>query len=114
MKVIPAVAVKLSPAGKVLGAPVPLPEPGVILFGPVGLLTAVFVPLDVRGDSENARVPSAAIERFRRHERSDVYPNAVVQVRFPADRLLVERLPADEDVVGLFALENSLKFRLET
>ena len=47
------------------------------------------------------------------HEGADVHANAVVEIGLPADRLLCERLPADEDVVGRFAFEDPLQLFLE-
>jgi hypothetical protein len=64
---------------------------------------AVFAPLDVR----------ALAEHVGNHERADVQAHAVVQVRVPADGLLLQRLPADENVVGGLAFEDELELFLE-
>ena len=52
-------------------------------------------------------------EHAGRHEGADVQPHAVVQVGVPADRLLGERLPADEDVVGRLACQDQLELLLQ-
>src|SRR5690606_18406784 len=44
---------------------------------------------------------------------ADVETDAVVEVRVPAYRLLFNRLPADEDVVGGFAFEDLFQFFLQ-
>ncbi len=45
-------------------------------------------------------------EHLGRDEGADVEPNAVIQVRAPAERLILQRLPADEDVARRFTLQN--------
>ena len=50
---------------------------------------------------------------FGAHEGADVEPHAVVEVRRPSERLFVERPPADEEVVGRFALEDERQLPLE-
>lgn len=47
------------------------------------------------------------------HERADVQADAIVEVGVPADGLLGQRLPADEDVVGRFAFEDGFEPGLE-
>ena len=56
--------------------------------------------------------PSLRPEFFglRSQERTDVEANAVVDVRLPADRLTIQRLPAHEDVVGRIALDDPGQF----
>ena len=68
---------------------VPRPSPGRTGW----ILAAINTPLDVGVLAEDAG----------RHEGADVEADAVVEVGVPADRLLGERLPADEDVVGRLA-----------
>ena len=46
-------------------------------------------------------------------ERSNVHPYAVVEVRVPADRLLVQRLPAHVNIVGRLALADQLELLLQ-
>ena len=46
-------------------------------------------------------------------EGPDVHPDAVVEVGVPADRLLGEGLPADEDVVGRLAGQDELELLLQ-
>ena len=47
------------------------------------------------------------------HERTDVEAHAVVEVGVPADGLLGQGLPADENVVGRFAFEDGFEPGLE-
>lgn len=68
----------------------------------VGVLAAILIPVDAEPAAQHAR----------RHERPDVQPHAVIQVRVPADGLLVQRLPAHIDVVGRLALEDQLELVL--
>ena len=56
--------------------------------------------------AQDAGVRAAGVQRACGHERADVHPHAVVDVRVPADRLLVQWLPAHEDVVGRLAFED--------
>ena len=44
---------------------------------------------------------------------ADVQPHAVVNVRLPADGLFVQWLPADKDVVRLFASQDFFEFGFE-
>ena len=39
--------------------------------------------------------------------------DTVVEIRIPPERLVLQRLPANEDVVGLITLENELEPLLE-
>src|SRR5271157_3489587 len=59
------------------------PEPGILLLGTLGLVAPVLGPLDVRGLAQDAGLD----------EGPNVHPDAVVEVRVPADRLFRERLP---------------------
>jgi hypothetical protein len=76
------------------------PEPGILLLGTLGLIAPVLGPLDVRGLSEDACLDKGP----------NVHPDAVVEVRVSADRLLGKGLPADEDVVRRFAGQDVLEF----
>jgi len=80
-----------------------VPEPGILLLGTPGLVAPVLGPLDVRGLAEDAGLD----------EGPDVHPDAVVEVRVPADRLLGKGLPADEDVVRRLAGQDELELLLE-
>ena len=97
---------KSLPPAKVLRSLVPAPEPGIVRLVAGRFLAAILVPFDLRRGAQDAGVGAASVERPRGHERADVDPHAVVDVRVPADRLLVQRLPAHEDVVGRLALED--------
>jgi len=70
---------------------------------PLRLLATVLRPLDVRVLPQNAGF----------HEGADVHPHAVVEIGIPADGLLGQRLPADEDVMGLLAREDELQLLLQ-
>ena len=72
-------------------------------LGAVGVLAAVLVPVDVELGAQDAGLD----------ERADVEADAVVEVGVPAERLLGERLPAHEDVVGRLALEDQLEPALQ-
>ena len=63
--------------------------------------------------AQDAGVGAAGVQRARGHEGADVHPHAVVDVGVPADRLLVQRLPAHEDVVGRLAFQNLDEFGLQ-
>ena len=62
------------------------------------VLAPVFVPLDIRFLAEDAGPFPADIGH--REKRADVETHAVIEIRVPADRLSLDRLPTDEDVVG--------------
>lgn len=72
-------------------------------WGAGRVLAAVHAPLDLRRLAEDAGFD----------EGTDVEADAVVEVGVPADGLLFEWLPPDEDVVGGFAFEDELEFVLE-
>ena len=101
--IIPAIAVESGAAFEIRGGFVPRPEPGEIGLGALGLFAAVFVPTDFGRGAEDAGALPAGVERLGGDERAEVEPDAVVDVWIPADGLLVERLPADEQVEGRFA-----------
>src|SRR5690606_1852862 len=113
MAVVPAVAVERLAAQEIFGLLVPAPEPGVLFLGALGLLAAVFLPLDVGLVAEHA-CAGASAGQVRSQERADVHPHAVVDVRLPADRLFVQRLPTDEDVEGGLASEDCFQPLLES
>jgi len=104
--IVPAVAVEGGAAFEISSGFVPGPEPGKIGFGPMGLFATVFVPTDLRSSAENARVFPAGVERLRGDEGAEVESHAVVNVGIPPDGLLVQRLPADEQIEGRFACED--------
>src|SRR5881396_2262610 len=82
-----------------------LPEPGKVVTGPdtLGLRTAILSPLDL----------GVLAEHLGHDEGANVHANAVVQVGLPADRLLVERFPAHEDIVGGLAFEDERELLLK-
>ena len=65
-------------------------------WGGGDILAAIFVPVDLRGPAQDAGFD----------EWADVEADAIVRVRLPADGLLLQWLPADEDVVGGLTFEN--------
>ena len=67
------------------------------------IFAAVDAPFNFRGFAKDAGFDEGA----------DVHPHAVVEVGMPADGLLRERLPADEDVVGRLAFEDELELVLQ-
>src|ERR1041385_4189796 len=78
----------------------------VALLAPGGagrVLATVFAPLDVRTLAEHVGL----------HEWADVWAHAIVQVRMPADGLLLQGLPPKEDVVWGFTFEDQLELVLE-
>lgn len=113
VQVVPAVAVEGLIAGEVLGLFVPAPEPGKIVFVSLRFFAAVFVPFYFGCGAQDAGVLRAGVQGARGHEGANVQADAVIDVRVPADGLLVEWLPADEDVVGGFACEDALEFVLQ-
>lgn len=82
-------------------------EPG----GGFDVFAAVFVPFDVGFVAEDSGSFFANVGDGE--EGADVEADTVVEIGVPADGLLVERFPADEDVVRSFAFENELEFFLE-
>jgi len=65
------------------------------------VLAPVLVPVDVGLLLQHSRAFPAHIGHAQ--EGPDIHPNAIVQVRIPAEGLLLQWLPADEDIVrGLF------------
>ena len=70
-----------------------------------GLLAAVLAPVKVRPGAQDAGALLAA-GIVLGHEGADVQAHTVVDVRLPADGLLFERLPADENVEGGLALDD--------
>ena len=76
-----------------------VPEPRELVLGALGFLAPVLGPLDVRPLAEDVGL----------EERADVHPDAVVEVGVPADGLLGEGLPADENVVRRLAGQGGSK-----
>ena len=107
MQIVPAVAVEHLTTSKVLRGFVPAPEPRIVVLVSVLLLAAILVPFDVRSSAEDASSFGLRAKGPRTYEGANVHTNAVVDVRLPTDRLLVQWLPADENVVGRLAFENS-------
>ena len=128
VQIIPAVAIKAASRsgrararGTEIGSYsvivfIPTPDkPGELLFGAHRLLAAVFGPLDGAGlGAQDAGSGFAALAELGTEEGADSEANAIVDVWIPADRLLVQRLPPDEDVVGRFAFEDLLELALQT
>ena len=81
------------------------PGGGFYVFAPV------FVPFDVGFVAKDSSSFFADVGEGE--EGADVEAEAVVEVGVPADGLLVERFPADKDVVGIFAFEDEFKLFLE-
>ena len=111
VEIVPAVAVGLGGAFEVLGLLVPGPEPGEVGFGALGFGATVFGPLDVGLPAEDAG--TFLFDVLGVEEGADVEADAVVEVRVPADGLLVQRLPTDEKVVRWLAGEDVFEFLLE-
>ena len=81
------------------------------IFGLVALrlFATVFVPFDVGLGAQDARAFFAA-GNVARHEWADVHPHAVVDVGIPADGLLRQWLPADENVVRRLAVKDGFQY----
>src|SRR5262249_51897650 len=62
--------------------------------------------LYARCNSQDAAVLAPRIFRLRGEEGTDVEANAVIDVGLPANRLLIERLPPHENIVGWLALDD--------
>ena len=82
-----------------------LPEPGKPHLVTHGLLAAVFLPTNVRLGPQYAGAFLAAGQVLG-HEGTDIESHTVVDVRLPADRLFLDRLPADEEVERGFAFHD--------
>src|SRR5574337_47641 len=82
-----------------------LPEPGELVLVANRLLAAVFLPMDIRLGAQDAGAFLAAGDILG-HEGADVEANAIVDVRRPTDGLILDGLPADEEVDGWFACED--------
>ena len=82
-------------------------EPG----GGFNVFAPVFVPFYVGFVAEDSGPFFADVGDGE--EGADVEADAVVEVGVPADGLLVERFPADKDVVRIFAFEDEFKLFLE-
>ena len=75
------------------------------------ILPPVLLPLELRPVAQHAG-PLLADSRHA-EPRADVEAHAVVEVGLPADRLLVERFPAHEDVVRRLAVQDQFEPLLE-
>ena len=74
---------------------------------------AVLTPRDLGLVAQDAGAGSAARAELNGHERADIDPHAVVDVRLPANRLFAERLPAHEEIAGRFAGDYLLELVLK-
>src|SRR5690554_4241820 len=82
-----------------------LPEPGKLFLRTRWFFATVLTPINIWFPPENAGTFSAT-RNIRSHKRPDVDPHSVVDIRFPADGLLFDRLPADENVERRFTFED--------
>lgn len=71
----------------------------------------VFVPVDVGSVAQDTRTSLPHVRHGEEGTNIEAY--AVVKVRVPADGLLLERLPAHKDVVGLFAFQDQFQAFLQ-
>ena len=82
-----------------------LPEPGKLRLVADRFLAAVFFPMNVRLGAQD---PSAflAAGQILGHKWADIESHAVVDVRLPSDGLLLDRLPANENVERRLAFQD--------
>ena len=73
------------------------PKPRVLRRGAQSLLAAILPPVNIGFGPQNARASSAA-GQIPSHEGADIEAYPIVDVRFPANGLLFDGLPANEDV----------------
>ena len=78
------------------------PKPWILRLIALGFCSSVLLPLDFYFLAQDIRL----------NEGADVHAHSIVQVGVPADGLLGEGLPANEEVVGCFAIEDELQFGL--
>jgi hypothetical protein len=104
MDVVPAVAFEVGASGAGQGRLFGMPEPGVVGLFAVGLLSAVLVPFDVGLEAQDTGALSLYMVCI--HEWTDIETHAIVEVRMPAEGLLLKWLPADQDVVRGLALQD--------
>ena len=109
VQVVPAVAVELASAAEVravcdctITGTAPKPRECFSLAN--GFFPAVLSPANIRLGAQDAGTLPPAWDFFS-HEGADVEAHAVIDVRLPADGLLVDGFPADEDVEGRLAVE---------
>src|SRR5438034_161042 len=100
VQVITAVAIELPPACEIDRLTVPSPEPRVVSLRALWLFSTVLIPLQLQWNPKDASVLAACAKKPRLGKGPDIHANAVVDIRFPTDRLLVERFPANEKIVG--------------
>ena len=113
MEVVPAVAVELLAAREVLCDLVPAPEPWEVVLVARRFLALVLAPSNAWSHPEDTRGSCSGRQGTRDNERADVNAHAVVDVGLPADGLLVQPLPANEDVVGRLAIEDLLELAFQ-
>ena len=84
-----------------------VPEPGelFLLAQRLRLFAAVLAPMDVRFGAQDTG-PFLPARDVAGQEGADVEANAVVDVGLPADGLLPDRLPTDEEVERRLAFED--------
>ena len=71
------------------------------------VLAPVLAPFDVRLLEQDTG--SSVSHIFNRHKRWGVQAHSVVQIRFPANRVLLQRLPAHEGVQRFLSMENGFQ-----
>src|SRR5262245_53766020 len=113
VEVVPAVPIELAPPREVVAGPVPTPEPGEVLARSLRVIAAISVPLDIRGNAQNAAAPVPPRQQLCREKGPNGHPHAIVDIRLPSDRLLSQTLPTHKDVVWRFALNDPLQLPFE-
>ena len=73
---------------------------------------AVLFPVDIWFVAQDAG--TLFPDRGHGHKGADIEADAVVEVRLPAERLLLEGFPADEDVIRRFTFKDQLKLLFQT
>src|ERR1700737_1028743 len=89
---------------------------GGALLGECGVVVVAALAIEDREPWRGGYVLAAIdavlhVRHVRQHagfdEGADVQPHAVIQTRLPAEGLLFDRLPPDEDVVGRLAVQDA-------
>src|SRR5205807_1773312 len=75
----------------------------VLALRTIGVLAAVFAPVDVERGAQHPRFD----------ERAHVEPHAIVHIRLPSNRLLVLVFPPYVDVIWRLAIEDRLQLPLQ-
>lgn len=83
----------------------------VIPGGRFHVLAPILVPVDIGFVTQDSGPLFADI--WHAEEGANIEAHAVVKVRFPAERLLIQRLPAHKNIIRSFACENKLQSFLE-